>query len=695
MFFEKALPVFAKGCERKLNYYLTLRAEAESLLGSMLCITACSFYRLSVNGSFVAFGPARAAKGYTRVDEIPLSAYDNGGVNEIVIEVAGYYCKSLSAVRQPSFVIAELRKEGKAILYTGRDFCAYRSVNRLQNTERFSGQRHFGEIWDFSVEPFLSENRVELAVQKNNVKYLPRVAPMADTELIFANGYGSMGRFYHDELLPCRNNRYSFEIDANEWGAFPEEDIPFKPFRWVQKQRLEKQEAGGIFPKVLSAGEYVIVDMGQIECGFPYFELRACEDSDVVLAFSESSKPDTFEFMDINMQPVIEYLFSANARRKVMSFEPYTCKVAIFMVKKGKVELSSVGVRRFVFDRKAIRGRKISGELAKIYDAAVTTFLHNTLDIYMDCPSRERAGWLCDSYFTGKVEYFFTGKSDVESAFLENYRLYKNDGELPLGMLPMCYPSNIPNNERQFIPQWCMWYILEVRDHILERGGRDAELFKKSILGILDFLKKYENKDGLLQDLPNWNFVEWSAANEWVKNVNYPTNFLYAEVLRAADELYELPELREKGDEVSRITCKLSFDGEVFIDNAVFDADGILKNTENSSEAGQYYALLFGKVDIELPKYKKLKKHILEGFSNFDTAGRGFVPVNAFIGFYLRILVLMKLGCRDRLAEDIKTFFGGMVESTGTLWEYADGRGSRDHGFASFAAVAIDFIENK
>ena len=45
-------------------------------------------------------------------------------------------------------------------------------------------------------------------------------------------------------------------------------------------------------------------------------------------------------------------------------------------------------------------------------------------------------------------------------------------------------------------------------------------------------MEKYENGDGLLQNLPSWNFVEWSAANDWINDVNYPTNFLYAEVLR-------------------------------------------------------------------------------------------------------------------------------------------------------------------
>ena len=39
------------------------------------------------------------------------------------------------------------------------------------------------------------------------------------------------------------------------------------------------------------------------------------------------------------------------------------------------------------------------------YSGAIRTFAHNAVDLYSDCPSRERAGWLCDSYFSAKTEY--------------------------------------------------------------------------------------------------------------------------------------------------------------------------------------------------------------------------------------------------------------------------------------------------
>ena len=51
------------------------------------------------------------------------------------------------------------------------------------------------------------------------------------------------------------------------------------------------------------------------------------------------------------------------------------------------------------------------------------TFAQNSFDIFTDCPTRERAGWLCDSFFLGRAEYEFTGTNLIERSFLENYML--------------------------------------------------------------------------------------------------------------------------------------------------------------------------------------------------------------------------------------------------------------------------------
>ena len=68
--------------------------------------------------------------------------------------------------------------------------------------------------------------------------------------------------------------------------------------------------------------------------------------------------------------------------------------------------------------------------------------------------------------------------------------------------------------------------------------------------------------------------------------------------------------------------------------------------------------------------------------------------INAFIGAYLRLEALLKMKEYRLLLRDIKEFFGNMEAETGTLWEYRQRHGSRDHGFASYALVAMTIALN-
>ncbi len=694
MFFTKALPVFESGKEKEMNYSLILKDNTPSIKGTTIYITAVSFYRLSVNGRFVAFGPARTAKGYARVDVIDLDAFDNANGNEIVIELTGYFCGSLATVRQPSYVQAELRRGDEVLLATGRDFEGYRYDRRVQKVERYSVQRHFGEIWDHTTgEVFSPDKKIELIPLELGLKYLP-ATPAPVCRNITTDGCVSRGSFTFDENKEYHPNFYSWKGVPEHWGRFESEELFGRPYEWQQRQKMTMIAKKGDFPIKLSEGEYAIFDLEMIYAGFLSFSANIIKDSDVVVAFTELSSNEEFTFTGMKCQNVIEYLFAANTKESVMSFEPYTAKVAVVMVKSGEIELTAFGLTTYEHDSKRVIKRDISDPtLKKIYDAAVRSFTHNSVDIYMDCPSRERAGWLGDTYFTSQGEYYVTGKSAVEDAFLENYRLYEyTGGELPRGILPECYPSDIEGN---FIPQWDMWYVLEVCDYLTERRpDLDKELFRASIYGFLEFLFPYENEDGLLQNLPSWNFVEWSRANTWVQDVNYPTNFLYAETLRRTAMLYNDAELLERSNRVREMTKLRSWNGDVFIDNAVKDENGIPKNTTNFSEAGQYYAILFGDLDWNDKKYDNLKTYIEEDFERFRPDKEHFVRVNVWIGFYLKMWVFIRWGAWDRLERMIKGVFPDMADETGTLWEYRYDQkvGSYDHGFSIYVAYAIGKI---
>ncbi len=643
-FFEKAKPIFLKDKSTSLNTFAVFRTEIEHTQNAKLYITAFSFYRLTVNGKFVAFGPARTAKGYFRVDIIDLSPHLQNSKNEILVEIAGYYCASLSTVRQPSFLLCEIRAENEILAATGFDFEGFCPSYKVRHVKRYSYQRHFGEVWDFRQGDRISEqDRFPIEILNLPIQLLPRTAPYPYYEDTFAQNIATFGKLTFDETRPYRTAAYSVYPLPTDWGYFEDSEIETFPFVWVQRQKQEIQKQNLDFPLTLHENEYAILDLQRIESGFILFGAKALAESDIVIAFSEDCSAEAFDFTNMNAQTVFEVMLREHQSTDMMTFEPYNLRYAMVAVKKGSISLEKLGVKSFQYDVSSVPIPQYENPvLTSVYRGAVRTFAHNSLDIFMDCPSRERAGWLCDSYFTAQTEYALFGKTPTEDAFLENYRLYQNEGAYPEGVLPMCYPSDpepYQDGTNKFIPQWNMWYIIEVADYLTVRNPKtDRELFRESIETLMAFFKRYENEDGLLEKLPSWNFVEWSDANKWTHDVNYPTNFLYAKVLESHYRIFGDEKSLARSREVQKKTVEQSFNGRYFLDHAIRNENGELILQKESSEAGQYYAILFGGFDIHDPKYAELYRLVTEVFAAERKAPMPEIfEINAFIGAYLRL----------------------------------------------------------
>ena len=690
--FKFAKPIFAKGKSDQTNTYAVFRATAESLEGASLKLTAASFYQVFVNGRFVAFGPARTAKGYARMDVLPLEDYASEGENEIVIGVAGYYCRSFNGVFQPSFLEAEVVRGDEVISYTGRDFDCYLPASHVEKTERYSAQRHFMEVWDHTCGKSNCDEayRAEVEVLPLDLTILSRTAPYPHYEDVWCDGALVSGRLSFDESVAPKKENYSFPMD-DFWQGFDYDEVEYHPYAWVQTQIQHADTIDVAFPITLGESEYAIFDLKRVEAGFLKLRATAAAEADLVIAFSEYIPDRKFEFTNMQAHNVCEVKLGEGMQLDFMSIEPYVLRYAIVATRSGAVTLEGFGIKRLECDVSGVTIPKLeSPVLRDIYRAAVRTYAHNVVDVYMDCPSRERAGWLCDSYFTGKTEHFLFGKTDVEDAYLENYCLYKNEGELPEGAIPMCFPADVKDTG-EFIPQWTMWYILEVEEYLLERNrSADKEKFRSSVYGLLGFYSRYENEDGLLENLPSWNFVEWSRANQWVFNVNYPTNFLYSRVLEAVYNIFGDEDCLRKCALVRSRAVEQSFNGKLFCDHAVRGEDGKLVRCEDISEICQYYAILFAGIDTSKPEYAYMMDLIENVFGAIRKEPMPEIEeINAFIGVYLRLEAMLKLKKYKLVQNDIETFFGDMERLTGTLWENRSVTGSLDHGFASYALVAM------
>ena len=205
---------------------------------------------------------------------------------------------------------------------------------------------------------------------------------------------------------------------------------------------------------------------------------------------------------------------------------------------------------------------------------------------------------------------------------------------------------------------------------------------------MVEYFQEFENSDGLLEKLDKWVFIEWSKANGFVQDVNYPSNMLYARMLRTMGRLYDESFIK-KAEKIEKVIKEQSYFDGFFHDHAIRKEDGTLEVVkEDITETCQYYAFYMGVATKE--EYPKLWNTLLYEFgANRVKKGlwKEIHPANAFIGYYLRLDLLAKENEKEKVLEDIEGFFLDMAEKTGTLWEHNKPTASCNHGFASHVIV--------
>ncbi|MBQ5789015.1 MAG: hypothetical protein IIW01_01890, partial [Thermoguttaceae bacterium] len=448
---------------------------------------------------------------------------------------------------------------------------------------------------------------------------------------------------------------------------------------------------------VYKAGDVQVVDFGANYCGFFGFKLEAAsEGAKIAITFDEiATENGDVNFLRLGTCSAIQWTIPADGAPdqtipfsgkslRLEAFEPHCARYAKIHCLEGSFKLKKFYLREYAHP--AIREAAFAcadKRLEEIYRAAILTYRENAVDAFTDCPHRERAGWLCDSFFTARAAFDLTGKTDVEQAFLENYQLPEKFEFLPDGMLPMCYPAD--HNDGIYIPNWSLWFVAELEEYALRSPDRSTiNGLRRRVEKLFKFFEKYENSDGLLEKLDSWVFVEWSAANSFVQDVNYPSNMLYAAALDAAGRIYGVDAWRSKAAKIRAKIIEQSFDGEFFVDHAVRKADGTLEILRDRTEVCQYFAFFFKTATPE--SHPKLWATLLDKFGPNRVKEGGYPEVhkaNSFVGNVVRLELLATANRADQLLEESVAYNLYMAERTGTLWENDSPHASCDHGFAS------------
>ena len=687
-FFKKAKCIWANGLLDELNCSLFFKFAIKDKDQYQLKITANSFYRIYVNGKFMFYGPSRGTHSIFRIDEYLINSNEN---DIIVIEVSGYNCNSFYSLNTEPFLCFELIKQEKILEYSNINTRCYRNTTRLRKVSRFSYQRAFSESYEITDDfnEFLTNNVSEVFPLLENIELKDKtfVDRIVDYPT-YKKEKGTLiesGMLNYDKNIKPYEDRYQYlkclkifdknELDINS------NDVA-SSFVFI-KGNLKSNNR-------LNSNEFLTYDFKNSLTGFINIKVDVKEESLIYLVFDEVDLKEShnglvdIKFYRNTTHNIVTYSLSKGTYNLV-TYEPYTIHFLRLICLKGQINVKKMDLIKYENPNLKIKYDFNDVKINSIFKSAVSTFAQNAVDILTDCPSRERAGWLCDSFFSGQAETLISGNNKVEKAFLLNYSECDKKN-LPKVMIPMCYPGDFP--EGTFIPNWSLWYILELKNYFDKY--QDNDLLRKSksnILGILEYFKNFENSEGLLENLKGWVFVEWSKANdeEFIKGVNYPSNMLYCEALRCASILLNDFSLLVKSKKIKELILNQSFDKEFFVDNSVRDEDGKLVKTSNMSETCQYYAMYFNIID-----YKTNSEFFDKMFNNFGEYrdDKKVFPMvyksNVLMGIMMRLSILNKYHYYDKVYKESIEYFYKMANLTGTLREHDSIFASLNHAFTSY-----------
>lgn len=682
-FFQKARPVWGKNTEGEMNLFLRFNTRIPRG-AKWLHIAAVNVYRLWINGEFIAWGPARTCHGYCRVDEILLTERLTRSENEIMIEVGAYGVNSYEWLDEKGYVQFEIGDEQRIFCATGYPgIQTFRVTEKVQKVERYSFQRTFCEAWQFPApcEPVLLEEVPQRMLLPRNIPNY--IYPCYEITEKIAEGW-MQEEETQEPVWPRQISGISprfkgYPIDQLE--AFLSGEVHRMKF-----QRNNDRKEIRLFRQ--QEKQWQLLDLGKNLTGLIQLQVQVKEQAQIYLLFDEILAEGDVDWTRLECSNIVRYDLDPGCYQ-LLTVEPYTFRYLKIIVKKGVCIWEQVSLRLMqssLEEKQLICPEK---KLNRIWEAALRTFRQNGMDYYTDCPSRERAGWLCDSYFMAKAEYAITGNNILEQNFMENYLLPEKFPYIPDKMVPMCYPAD--HNDGVFIPNWSLWLILQLEDCAKHRRGKHmAADFRERVYRLLEWFEEFENENGLLEDLEGWVFIEWSACNNLTEGINYPTNMLYSRALTGAGNLYGDQMLLDKAQKIKEQICKDAYDGFFFHDQARRVNDRIQRQPF-ITETCQYYAFFCGIADIQT--YPELWEILCKEFGPRRQRTRTYPEVsfsNAFIGNFLRLLLLKEQGERKQMLDEIQGYFQFMAEKTGTLWEHDNTIASCNHGFTSYLICLLE-----
>jgi hypothetical protein len=525
----------------------TFTLSALPLAGNpiLLRISADSRYKLYINGDYIGRGIYRCNRFNWYYDEYDVSMKLRAGPNVIAI-VATYYGEHMSwyePMPNGPYPFISLGKGGvifsleiplqSGVLRIKSDRTTLGKICAAweQNVPRVNVGLPFVEIfdshawddrwlsteftpsdladWNHTIE--LKEGNHQLGLTKCDIPRLEEI-PLRAENLLNA---GTVDSFFDDEDLGEPESEQQDRIDFMIQMAM-------SPLRQITANWLQKWPDQNIEWNLGDGPLGLVFDMGKVVSGFPYFEFEADLDGVVVdVAWSEKlvkgSDPPVPDLSAWRSKFGFRYKGHAGTNRyDKFHWNGFRyLQMNISGPPDAVVKIKDVGTILYLYPAKEEGKFSCSDpDFTNLYRICGWTLRNCMHDGFEDCPSREQRQWVGDAYVEVMTAFAMYGTSAVPLV----RKLLKQVAESLRGdgITEMVTPGDLMIHGVH-IPDYSLYYIMTVFQTFWWTG--DLDLLRTHlpiILRIMQWWTQFiDPVTGLLTDVPQWLFIDWSQNDKW------------------------------------------------------------------------------------------------------------------------------------------------------------------------------------
>ncbi|MCL5098412.1 MAG: alpha-L-rhamnosidase N-terminal domain-containing protein [Candidatus Omnitrophica bacterium] len=669
-------------------------------------ITSDTFYRLRLNGQLVMHGPARTSAGTATLDVVDATPYLQAGRNRIEVEAFYGNCRYEALAQAPGMICAlDIKSDGRDLVVTTDSSWQFAEVPAWnRQSPQFSYQRAWVQDYDARLDarpdwqPVVVLGPVGTAPWKTlQVRDIPlpnpRYSIQPESVVAVQRGDGEMGDgkaggFGNPPNWLQRLEREGVKTDAS--AAANPEGITM---RGKDDTVLEGNHAE------------VTYDFGADYVGFVGFEVSGDAGETLELAWNErlsdyggTARPG--ERLTANL--ALRYVLR-DGRQTFLAFTPQVIRyLRIAHRGPGNVTVHRLWLADYGFALAPTGDFSCSDDgLNRVYAAARRTAQMNTLDTFMDNPSRERGSWFREAYWTAQAIYAAFGDTSVSRRMVRYGAAsqdHPNQDGGPDGMVQMIYPARFLHPG--FIPAHALYWSLQLGLH--QRWGVDSEFVRELLPANRRLFKAFEtwlDPEGLLENVKSWNFLDWTEIKDGPVSVGL--NGMYAAALDDSARLERQFGESTLAEHYEQLAQKVRQALNQYCGEGPFYPDTLQRNAQNQivpgpglSEGVQLFLMWAHVPSAE--RTRRLWERLRDPFVPIPGGSRA--PIEGMVRggmycFFERLQIAARLDDYAALVRDAKAMFVPMADSPpGTLWEtpwpelYS---GSLSQGFASGIAAVL------